>query len=211
VRRRLVVASAVVVAVLAAAVAALLTRGGGNPTIQTAAGHRITRDDLALTVEHFHEEADREGRPFPAKGTSAYDDVERSSLRLLIDQAAVEAAAARLGVHVTDAQVEQRLASASTAENEGSDIRVRAEAAFRRATVRAQLITEGVYRKLSAGMAVPPAAVHSYYRSHHADFARTPFALAAPEIQRQLLSARKNAAYARWLAIVRRGEPKPKL
>ena len=68
-RRLLVVGAVVAAAVIALAVVALVRSGGsGDEAVQTVAGHEITRDDLELAVEHFHEEADREGRPFPASG-----------------------------------------------------------------------------------------------------------------------------------------------
>jgi beta-lactam-binding protein with PASTA domain len=64
VRRLIVVASVVVVAVVAGAIVAVVrSNGGGGKTIQTVAGDKITQNDLELTAEHFHEEADREGKP----------------------------------------------------------------------------------------------------------------------------------------------------
>jgi hypothetical protein len=212
VRRLLVVASVVAVAIAAVGIAAIVrSNGAGGKTIQTVAGHKITQNDLELTVEHFHEEADREGKPFPAKGTEAYKRVEKISLGLLVDRAAIEGAAAKLGVHVTEAQVDASV-GAPSAENEGGgSIRIKAEAAFGRATARSQLITEAVSRKLTAGITVRASEVRSYYRSHRAQYGATTFARVAPAIHSQLLSARKNAALAGWLAQVRSGEPKPKL
>jgi SurA-like N-terminal domain len=97
VRRLLVVGAIVAAAVIALAVVAVVRSSeSGDKTVQTVGGHQITRDDLELAVEHFHEEADREGRPFPAKGTGEYKSVERIALGLLIDQAAIQAAAVRL-------------------------------------------------------------------------------------------------------------------
>ena len=205
-RRIAVVASAVALAIVAVAVVALVkSRGDGTKPVATVAGHQISRDELELTVQHFHEEADREGKPFPAKGTQGYKQVEKLALGLLVDRASIEAAAARIGVHVSDAQVDTRL-TAGTAENDGGDIRIKAEAAFLRATARNQLITEGVFRKVTAAVFVQPDDVAGYYRSHRALYGRTPFARVAPAIPSQLLSARKNAAMARWLAKVRSSE-----
>jgi hypothetical protein len=206
VRRVAIVASVVAVAIVAVAVVAVVkSRGGGDKPVATVAGHEISGNELELTVEHFHEEADREGRPFPSKGTKEYRQVEKLALGLLIDRASIEAAAARIGVHVTNAQVDSRL-TAPTGENEGGDIRVEAEAAFLRATARNQLITEGVFRKLTAAVFVEPGDVLAYYRHHRALYGGTSFARVAPAIRSQLLSARKNAAMARWLAKVRSSE-----
>ena len=205
-RRVAVVASVVAVAIVAVAIVAVVkSRGGGDRGVATVAGHEIGANELELTVEHFHEEADREGKPFPAKGTNGYKQVEKLALGLLVDRASIEAAAARIGVRVTDAQVDARL-TAPTAENEGGDTRVEAEATFLRATARNQLITEGVFRKLTAGVFVRPGDVRGYYFGHRALYGGAPFARVAPAIHSQLVSARKNAVMTHWLAKVRSGE-----
>jgi hypothetical protein len=211
--KRIALVAAAIAAVAAAALAVALLRGrDSNPVVAKVGSTEIRQDDLDLTVEHFHEEADREGRRFPDKGTKAYTETERAALRLLIDRAAIEAGAARLGVHVSDAAVEDRLAAQPGGESdESGDIRVKAEAAFRRGTVRDQLVTERVFRKLTAGLAVSPAAVRAYYVSHRRAYGSMSFSRTAPLIRNQLLAARKNAVYGRWLAKIRRSEPEAKL
>jgi hypothetical protein len=212
VKRLIIVGSVVAVAIAGVVVAALVrSKGGGDKTVQNVAGHRITQDDLELTVEHFHEEADREGKPFPGKGSKGYERVERIALGLLIDQAAIQAAAARIGLHVTEAQVDARVAARPGESDEGGDVRVKAEAAFTRATERTQLIVEAVSRKLTAGIRVRPAQARAYYRVHRNLFGATPFARVAASIRSELLSLRRNTALARWLAHVRSSEPKPQL
>src|SRR3954454_21833585 len=131
VKRILLVASVLLAVLAALAVVAVLRHDDGAETVANVSGRRVTSNDLRLAVEHFHEEADREGRPFPAKGTEEYDQVETVALRLLIDRAAIETAAARLGVHASQAQVEAKLAAGGSGESdEGAAIRVEAEAAF---------------------------------------------------------------------------------
>jgi SurA N-terminal domain len=211
VRRLLVVGAVVAAAVIALAVVAVVrSSGSGDKTVQTVGGHKITRDDLELAVEHFHEEADREGRPFPAKGTAEYKSVERIALGLLIDQAAIQTAAARLGVHVGEAQVRARTTGSGESE-EGGDVRVKAEAVFARATVRTQLAKEGAASRLTTGLTVPPSAVRAYYEAHRKLYGSTQYARVAPTIRSQLLAQRRNAVLAGWLARVRASEPKPKL
>jgi SurA-like protein len=212
IRRAAVVAAVLLVAVAAIGIAALVrSRGSGDKTIQTVAGNKITQHDLELTVEHFHEAADREGKPFPAKGTDGYKRVEQIALGLLIDQASIRAAAAKLGVNVTEAQVDARTGSSTGESEEGGDIRVEAEAAFGRASARTQLITAAVSRKLTAGITVRAAEVRAYYHRHRALYRSTPYTRVAPAIGSQLLSARKNAVLAHWLDKVRADEPNPKL
>jgi hypothetical protein len=94
VRRLVIVASVLVVAVLAGVIVAVVrSTGGGEKTVQTVAGHKITEKNLELTVEHFHEEADREGKPSrrrtprPTSGSRrsrwACSSTRRRSVRLL--------------------------------------------------------------------------------------------------------------------------------
>jgi hypothetical protein len=209
-KRLLVVAAVVAAAVVAFAIVAVLRNAGGDKTVATVGGHKITQSDLDLTAEHFHEQADAEGRPFPGKGTKEYRQIQQISLNLLVDRAAIESAAAKLGVHVTDAQVDAS-AGATSGENEGGTVRVKAEAAFARGTVRNQLITQAVAPKLTAGIRVRTAEVRAYYLSHRAQYGKTPYARIEPAIRSQLLSERKNAVLSRWLAKVRAGEPSPKV
>jgi hypothetical protein len=211
VKRLVVVASVLALALVAVAIAAVVRHGGGDRTVATVSGQKITRSDLDLMGEHFHEEADREGRPFPAKGTKEYKQVQRIALGLLIHWAALEAAARKLGVRVTEAQVDARAAAPSGESEEGGDIRFKAEAAYRRGTARTQLVTEAVFRKLTVGVRVRPQEVSAYYRGHRDLYGATPFDRVATAIRSQLLSARKNAIMARWLAGERRREPKPEL
>jgi hypothetical protein len=212
VKRLVVVASVAALAVLIVAIVAVARRdGGGDRAVAAVAGHKITQNELELMVEHFHEEADREGRPFPPKDTKEYRQVQKIALGLLVHWAGLEAAAGRIGVHVTEAQVDVRASAPSGESEEGGDVRFKAEAAFRRGTARTQLITEAVFRKLTAGVRVRPAQVNAYYRRHRGLYGSIPFERVAPAIRSELLSARKNAVMARWLAGERRREPKPEL
>ena len=88
---------------------------------------------------------------------------------------------------------------------------MKAEAVFARATARTQLAEEGVARRLTAGLTVPPSAVRAYYQAHRRLYGSTPYARVAPAIRSQLLAQRRNAVLASWLAKVRADEPKPKL
>jgi hypothetical protein len=199
-RRAVVVGAVVAAAAVALAIVALARRHGhGDPAVASVGGTTITRRQLDLMIEHFHEEADREGRPFPDQGTSAYRVVERQSLALLVDRARLEVAARRLGIAVTAADVDRRAAAAGGGTEEGGTIRAEAEASFARSTARAQLLTEAVFRRVTAAVRVPPAAIRAYYRSHRRLFGATPYSTAETSIRAQLVAARKNAAMTRWL------------
>jgi SurA N-terminal domain len=204
--RRGLVVGAVVAAAIAIAVAAALSRSvsTGSDAVATIGGERVTRNQLDLMVEHFHEEADREGRPFPKDGTAAFRVVERRALALLLYRLRLEVAAARIGVRVSATAVQQQVAQATSGEQEGATIRAKAEAAFTRGTVRAQLLTQRVFARVTAGVGVTRSDVRAYYRTHRAIYGRTPFRRLAAPIRQQLLATRRNAAMGRWLARAQR-------
>ena len=183
------------IAVFAAGLAAC---GGGakEKPVASVAGHPISREQLDQTIEHFQEEAKNEGRLFPKKGSRQYGSVEKRLLALLVYRKELELAAARLGVRVSDRQVESRLAkSGGTAEKDD---------AFLRGTARSQLVLEAVTRKLTRNLHVTAVEVRSYYTAHRQAYGKTPFAQLRGSIERQLLAQRKNDATARWIGQAQR-------
>lgn len=153
----------IVVAALAAAAAGC---GGshGDRVVASVGTASITREQLDETVDRFGEEAAREGKPFVDNAA-----VRRHLLGLLVYRARIEQGAAALGITLSHDAVEQRLKSGGEAE-EGGD---KDEDAFAESSVRAQLYTEAVYRRLAA-------------RIRDADPQRR--------------QARRNTALAHWLA-----------
>ena len=201
--RRIAVVAAVAVVALVAAALLAVGRGHGhsNASVASVGPIEISRHDLDLTVQHFHDEAAAEGRPFPAAGSASYRQVERQALSLLLDRAKLELAARRIGVRVTDAEVAQRTAAGGTGEQEGGGaLHADAEAAFARGTAKTQLLTEAVFKRVTAPAAVSAAGVRAYYRSHRSVYGRERLSTLRGAIAAQLLAAKKNALMARWLA-----------
>jgi SurA-like N-terminal domain len=191
---RAVLPRAALLVVCAAAAATAGCGGSGDPAVAHVAGREIKKSTLDDTVTHFRTEAKREGHDFPKPGTAEYRTAQRQLLRLLIARAELEAAAAREGVHATDAEAERRLKASSEADpGEGPD-------AFAVGTVRAQLVQERLSRKVTRGISVRPAAARAYYRAHRATYGRSSFASVAASIRSQLLALRKDEAMHAWLA-----------
>ncbi|MGB2952294.1 MAG: SurA N-terminal domain-containing protein [Gaiellaceae bacterium] len=174
--------------------------GSSNKPVAVVGDQKITQKQLQTTVEHFREEARREGRLFPKGDTAAFRRIQAQLVRLLVYRVELEVAAARIGVHVSDKQVERQLAKAGS---EAAGARGDKES-FLRETARTQLVTEAVFRKVTAGIEVTPAEIRAYYRAHRRIYGATPYSVVKTAIESQLLSARKNAAMARWVAGARR-------
>jgi SurA-like N-terminal domain len=134
-------------AIAGLAAAALAAGCGGSDSVAHVGSATIGKTDLADAVDHFQQEAEAEDRPFPDKGTSGYRTVERQALALLIYRSELLQSAKKLGVGVSESEVESRLAGTSAEAEEGGR--------FARDTVRAQLAYEHIYTKVTGGV---PAA-----------------------------------------------------
>jgi hypothetical protein len=138
--------------------------GEGEKFIAHIGNAKVTQAQLDQTMEHFREEAKREGKAF-----SDGPEARKNLLGLLVYRTRIEQGAAALGITASQDEVEQRLSEAASEDADGGND----EEVFLESTVRAQLLTEAVYRTLAN-------------RIRDAD----------PQ-QRQ---AKRNAALQRWLA-----------
>jgi hypothetical protein len=117
----------------------------GQKSVAHVGSTTITKSQLERTVEHFADEAKREGKPFPAEGEAGFDEAEARLLGLLVYRAELADQARALGLAVDQDVVERRLDAGGNAEEgdeEGKD--------FARESVRAQLFYEAIYRKVTA-------------------------------------------------------------
>jgi hypothetical protein len=176
--------------------------GSGDPAVAHVAGREIKKSTLEDTITHFRTEAKSEGHEFPEPGTDEYRTVQRQLLRLLVQRAELEAAAAREGVHATDAEAEKRLAASGGADpGEGPD-------AFAVATAHAQLVQERLFGKVTRGVSASTADARAYFGAHRSAYGTASFSSVGDSVRSQLLAVRKDEAMHRWLdAMHRRLDP----
>jgi hypothetical protein len=139
------------VAVLAAAgvVAGLLLSGGhSNPAVAHVGGEAITRDQLDTAVDHFRNQAKKEGTPFPSDNSARFRAIRNRLLGVLVYQTELSQAARRLGVGVTNIQVLRRLNGAKE-PGEGGD---QSSDQFEYDTVKAQMLYERIYAEVTRGV-----------------------------------------------------------
>src|SRR5207249_4001664 len=98
-RRRYAV---IAVLVLAAGVATglFLSNRHSNPAVAHINGEAIRRDQLAIAVDHFRKEAEKEGTPFPEENSARFRSLRNRLLGVLVYRAEIGQAAERLGVGV---------------------------------------------------------------------------------------------------------------
>ena len=147
---------AAVAVILAAGILAGLILSGGhsNPAVAHVAGEAITRDQLETAVDHFREEAKREGMPFPDEKTARFRAVRNRVLRVLVYRAELSQAAKRLGLGVSNIQVLRRLNGAKepgAGEEQESD-------QFQYDTVKSQMLYERIYAEVTRRVTAPTTA-----------------------------------------------------
>jgi hypothetical protein len=145
---------------LALACAVLAGCGGGDKAVAHVGGEPVTKKQLDAVVAHFRDEARREGKQFPEEGSAAFRQARNRLLGLLVYRTELEQGARRLGVAVSDDDVSRRL-PASQGGEEG-DL---PGDSFPRDTVRAQLLYEGIFRRVTRDVKAPTAAELSARRN----------------------------------------------
>jgi foldase protein PrsA len=114
-----------------------------------------------------------QGRKFPKAGTTDYATIKNQAVTLLIQQAERESKAKDMGITVSDKDVTKRLAQIKKQYFGGSQKRYQqqlkkqglSEAQVER-DIKAQLISEKVFKKVTTDVKVTNAEVHDYYIQH---------------------------------------------
>jgi len=150
--------------------------GGGSVSQDDAAvvgSDHITRDTLDRRVMQAKCSYDLQKRVFPKAGSAEYQAIQEQILQNLVQRAELAQKAPDLHVSVNDSQVETQLKAIKKQYFGGSDKRYQAELkrqcvtdAEVRADVRANTLSDAIYKKVTAGAKVSDADVKSYYDSH---------------------------------------------
>src|SRR3954471_9648235 len=162
------------------AVVALAGCGGGSSSatlssedVAVVGKTAITKaqfDDLLATAEASFKQ---QGRAFPKQGTAEYATIKSQAITLLIQQAEREQKANDLGIKVTDKQIDDRLKQIKQQYFQGKDAAYKAQLKKQglteeqvRSDIKAQLISEALFKKVTDEVKVSDADVHKYYTSH---------------------------------------------
>src|SRR3954454_18284224 len=196
--------SFVILALPLALLASACGGGGGGSTkvgsgdAAVVNGDHITRDDLDTRVHEAKCSYDLQKRTFPKAGSAEYQAIQGQILSSLVQRVQLEQKAPGLDVKVTDAQVEKQLKDLKKQYFAGDEKKYLAELkrqcvtdAEVRNDLRANLLSNAVFKKVTTAAKVTDAQVKDYYDGH-SEVYTTP----QTRVVRHILVAAKDKALA---------------
>ncbi len=152
--------------------------GGGGASLAKAdaavvGGEHITRTTLDRRVGEAKCSYDLQKRAFPKAGSPEYQAIQSQILQSLVQRIQLAQKASDLGVTVSDKQVEDQLTSLKKQYFKGDQKKYLAELKKQCVTdaevhsdIRANLVSDAVYKKVTADAKVTEAEAKAYYDSH---------------------------------------------
>jgi parvulin-like peptidyl-prolyl isomerase len=158
--------------------------GGGRSSAALGADDVAVAGERTVTKEEFHALMNRakksyeaQKRPFPKAGTAEYEQLKTQAITFLVQRAEFEQEAEDLGIDITDEKVEQRTEQLKKQFYGGSDKRYEEALAEQGLTpeqavdqVRAQLVSEALFNKVTEDVKVSREEIKAYYDSHKTQY-----------------------------------------
>lgn len=156
----------------------------------------IPKRELDSLLEQAARGVRQRGGSAPKVGSPEYAQLRRQTLGFLVRRAEYAQKAADMGVRVEEKQVAERLRELKQQYFHGDESRYRKQLRSQgltdlqvRDSVRAQLLSEGVYRRVTAGVTVPDEAVRASYEKHRRQYVQP-----ASRVVRELLVKTRRVA-----------------
>jgi parvulin-like peptidyl-prolyl isomerase len=151
--------------------------GGGGSVPKTDVAvvgtEHISRSELDSRMQQAKCSYQLQKRTFPSAGSPEYGAIQQQILQSLVQRAELDQKAPGLGVSVSDKQVEDQLTKLKKQYFGGSDKRYRTELKRQCVTdadvhtdVRANLVSDAIYRKVTGKITVSDSDAKAYYDLH---------------------------------------------
>ncbi len=164
--------------------AALLVAGCGggsqsvpNDAVAVVNGTPITKAQFAALLASARASYTARKTAFPQAGTAAYKSLQDQAMTYLVQQAELAQKGKDLGVVVTDKDVQTRLTQIKKQYFGGDQSKYLAQLKAQGLTepelliqLRAQILSERLYAKITSPVSVTAAAVAAYYKAHSSTY-----------------------------------------
>lgn len=137
----------------------------------------ITKSEFDDLVKYAKRSYDVQKRPFPKVGTQEYTQIRDQAVKFLVQRAQFEVKADELGVDVSDEAVDKRIEEYKKERHKGSDKKFQEELKQQGLTedqardiIRANLIQEAIYNKVTANVKVEDKDLRTYYDKNKSQY-----------------------------------------
>jgi parvulin-like peptidyl-prolyl isomerase len=170
---------AVAIALLAVACGTDSSTAKVPPDSVAVVGDRtISKSEYDDLVSYAKRNYSAQKRTFPKVGTQEYAQIRDQAVRFLVQRAQFEVKADDLNIDVSDKAVDKRIDQYKQERHKGSDKKFREELkqqglteAQAREIIRANLIQEAIYNKVTADVKVTDKDIRAYYDKNKAQYA----------------------------------------
>lgn len=169
---------------LAALVAAVATGCGGGGSVPKDAvalvkGEAIATTDFDGLLSQAKKSYESQKRTFPKAGTAEYQTLKNQAVAFLVQRVEFEQKAKGTGLEITDKQVDERLAQIKKQYFNGDEKKYAKQLADQglsdkqvRADLRAQLVSEGLFKDVTKDVKVTDKDVADYYAKNKATYSQ---------------------------------------
>jgi parvulin-like peptidyl-prolyl isomerase len=165
------------------AAVAVLAAGCGSSTkvssgqIAVVCGEPVTQAQFDSLMAEGRAAYKLQKQPFPAVGSSRYEQIKQNVVHLLVQHAEQREEGKKLGIDVTDAQVDKAIADLVKTQAGGSGPRFRQALAKQgltlaqvRDSIRSDILQKGIADKVTAKLKVSDAEIRAYYAKNRAQY-----------------------------------------
>jgi parvulin-like peptidyl-prolyl isomerase len=158
--------------------------GGGDDdesvpgdAIAVVDGNAIAKSEFDGLISQAKKSYKAQKRPFPKVGTAEYNVLKNQAVQFLVQRAQFEQKADELDVEVSDKQVEDRLKQIKKQYFAGNEKRYAQQLKQQgltdeqvRRDIRAQLVQEGIFKKVTDDVKVTDKSIQDYYTKNKAQY-----------------------------------------
>jgi parvulin-like peptidyl-prolyl isomerase len=172
--------------VIPTGLAALLLAGCGGSSepqsvpsdaVAVVGDQTIPKTDFDTLLSQAQKGYKQQHRAFPKAGSQEYTQLQGQIVQYLVQRSEYNQKAKDLGVAVSEAQVDQRLANLKQQYFKGNEAKYRAQLKSQGYTekqvkdnIRSQLLSEAIYNKVTSDVNVTDADIKKYYDDHKAQY-----------------------------------------
>ncbi len=169
---------------LCALAVALAGCGGSSKDVPADAvavvdGEEIARSDYEALISQAKKSYKNQKRDFPAAGSQEFQTLRNQAVQFLVQREQFEQEASNLDVEVTDKQVDTRLQSILKqyfgGDQKKYDTQLKEQGLTEkqvRNDIRSQIISEGIFKKVTGDVKVTDAQIEAYYTTNKTQYSQ---------------------------------------